>query len=206
MGARPLQLPTCLLNSSRERQNTSASYARPCDPLSPRAASEVPIAPELHHFTWHQSCRTAESIPLWHYTVGTCPAGDASPWMHAPCISVISPKPCVLHPPHGASPTAGLPALPAPYSSVLRKACLSLTHRYILGTNPGTQHMLSKHGPAPPALGTTVSSLCYLEPRSRINHWVAWEEEGEIKRTMVGKGTRGKAAELCGWGPERLAG
>lgn len=98
MGARPLQLPTCLLNSSRERQNTSASYARPCDPLSPRAASEVPTAPELHHFTWHQSCRMAEPIPLWHYTVGTCPTGDASPWMHAPCISVISPKPCVLHP------------------------------------------------------------------------------------------------------------
>lgn len=28
----------------------------------------------------------------------------------------------------------------------------------------------------------------------------------EKKKNMVGKGTRGKTAELYGWGPERLAG
>lgn len=141
----------------------------------------------------------AESIPLWHYTVGTCPAGDASPWMHAPCISVISPKPCVLHPHMELLPPQACQLYLLPTHQFLgRPASASLT-----GTSLGLT-LTPAH--AQQTWARRWGQLCYLEPRSRINHWVAWEEEGEIKRTMVGKGTRGKAAELCGWGPERLAG
>ena len=128
----------------------------------------------------------AKPIPLLHYTVGSRERPG-----HAPLCMVMGPKTCVLYSPNmELLPLQILPSLSAPNSSVLKKACLCLT--------TGTSLELTLISAKRLKTGTAVPSLCYLEPRPRLIIGWCGRRKGK-KRTIVGKGTRGKAAELCGW-------
>lgn len=119
-------------------------------PLSLGVASKVPLALKQHHF-------------------------HLAPELHNGKVHPI--VACSIVPHMELLPLQVLPSLSALYSSALKKACLCLTHRYILRTNSDIQHISANQLKT----GTAVPLLCYLEPRPRINHWMVWEEEGEKK-------------------------
>lgn len=138
---------------------------RAIGPLSPGVASKVLLALKQHHFHLAPELHNGKAHPI-----------------------VV----CSIVPHMELLPLQVLPSLSAPYSSVLKKACLCLTHRYILRTNSDIQHISANQLKT----GTAVLLLCYLEPRPRIIIGWCGRRKGK-KRTIVGKGTRGKA-ELCG--------